>query len=160
MKWYGYIAFSVASAIAGGSLVKKLWKEKYQKQKDELHIAQQEGNLLYRWLQLSQKGVELSDYFSANGYGSVAVFGMNREGRLAIEKLDDLAVYGVEAENLGAVHERLKVYRLGDDPLPPANCMVICDLGETPEKTALIQKAFSGMIISLEDVLTAIENEM
>ena len=149
MKWYGYIAFSVASAIAGGSLVKKLWKEKYQKQKDELHIAQQEGNLLYRWLQLSQ-----------NGYGSVAVFGMNREGRLAIEKLDDLAVYGVEAENLGAVHERLKVYRLGDDPLPPANCMVICDLGETPEKTALIQKAFSGMIISLEDVLTAIENEM
>lgn len=154
-----YVVAIFGCATVSGSFVKKLWEEKYKKQRNELSTSKNECGLLYKWLQLSQKGMKLSEYFSTNSFSKVAVFGMNREGRLVIEDLGDLAVYGVEKENLGAVHERLMVYRLGDDPLPPADCMVLCSLDGLSEKLRLIQKEFPGKLLTLEQVLTWLEHE-
>ena len=53
--------------------------------------------------------------------------------------------YGVEIENLSAVHEHMEVYRLGDDPLPPADCMVICDLNRVQEKLTEAGKVFGPL---------------
>ncbi len=148
---------ALLGAAAGGILVKKLWLEKYREKKAELEAAGQEGDLLYTWLLLEQRGIELREYFAANGYDNVAILGMNREGRRLFDALhgcDDVsAAYGVEIENLSAVHEHMEVYRLGDDPLPPADCMVICDLNRVQEKLAEAGRAFDGSIVTLAQVL-------
>lgn len=140
-------------------MVKKLWLKKYRQKKNELNIAHQENELNLKWLQLSQMGAKFSEYFWAHSFYKVAVFGMNRMGRLVINELGDLVVYMVEIENLGAVHESMTVYRLGDDPLPDADCIVICDLAWTEEKEAMVRSEFRGEVVLWQDVLCWVDQE-
>lgn len=148
---------SLFGAVAGGALVKKLWLDKYRKQKADLAEASHERELLHILLKLKQNGVELSEYFTEHNLQSVAVLGMGREGRYLLDELTRekkvATAYGLEADSLGSVHETLTVYRLGEDELPVTDCLVVCDLVRTEEKSALAEKEFSGKIVMLEEVL-------
>lgn len=145
---------ALLGAAAGGALVKKLWLEKYRQQKAELDCAEQERDLLHTWLLLEQHGVPVREFLDAHGYQNAAVFGMGRTGRRLADALGGMAAYGVELDHFGAVHERLAVCRLGDDPLPQADCMVVCDMDRTEEKRAAAQKEFPNDIVTLPEVLT------
>lgn len=148
---------AVLSAVAGGALVKKVWLEKYRRQKAELAVANKEKELLYTWLLLEQRGINPGEYFAARGYKTAAIMGMNREGRRLFDALKAQEavspVYAAELDNFSAVHECMTVYRLGDDPLPPADCMVICDLTGLPEKLEMVRREFKGEIVTLSEVL-------
>lgn len=148
---------AVLGAIAGGALVKKVWLEKYREQKQELEAANTEKDLLYTWLLLEQKGANPGEYFAAHGFKTIGIMGMNREGRRLYETLKDRkdisAEYAVELDHFSAVHEHMTVYRLGDDPLPEADCIVICDIDRVPEKQEALWLAFKGEIVTLTDVL-------
>lgn len=144
---------ALSGAAAGGALVKKLWLEKYRQQERELNLAGRERDLFHIWLRLEQHGVQLREFFDAHGYQNAAVFGMGRAGRCFADTLGDMAAYGVELDNFGAVHERMTVFRLGDDPLPPADCMVICDIDRIEEKRTAAKKEFPRDIVTLSEVL-------
>lgn len=147
----------LAGAVAGGVLVKKVWLKKYRKQKNELNTTGQERDLFYTWLLLEQKGTSLLEYFSAHGYKTAAILGMNREGRRlfdALKNREEVSIaFGAEIDNLAAVHETLTVYRVGDDPLPEADCMVVCDLERVSEKIGTVKKEFRGDVVTLSQVL-------
>ena len=156
MKKFTTVFAAALGAAGGGALVKKVWLEKYRGQRSKLEAANQERDFLYTWLLLEQKSVKLEEYFLAHGYKTAAILGMNREGRRLFDAVNGeniSVVYGAEIDNLAAVHEILSVSRVGDDPLPAADCMVICDLERVPEKAAAIKTAFSGDIITLAQVL-------
>ena len=144
-------------ALAGGALVKRLWLEKYRQKKAELALADKERDLLYTWLLLEQKGANPGEYFAAKGMKTMAIMGMTREGRRFYDALkgreDVSAVYAIESDNFSAVHEHMTVYRLGDDPLPPADCVVICDLADIPQKYEAVRREFKGEIVTLSEVL-------
>lgn len=148
---------TVLSATAGGAFVKKLWLKKYHKQKVDLATASHERDLLHILLKLRQNEVRFSEYFTEHNLQCVAILGMGREGRYLLDELakenEVTTAYGVEADYLGSVHERLTVYRLGEDELPAADCLVVCDLVRTEEKTAMAGKEFFGKIVMLEEVL-------
>ena len=157
MKMVGLGVAALAGAVAGGALVKKLWLEKYRWQKETLKEINGERDLLYTWLRLKVAGARLSEYFTENGCQSIAVLGMGREGRFFLEQLAEegeiSAAYGVEADYFSAVHETLTVYRLGEDPLPSADCLVVCDLCRTKEKIGAAREEFSNRVVTLEQVL-------
>jgi len=150
-------------AVVGGALVKKVWLDKYRQQKEELTTVSRERDLLYTWLLLEQKNVDVAEYFAAHGYKTVGIMGMDREGRRFYDALAGkegvTAAYAVELDNFGAVHEHMKVYRLGDDPLPPADCIVICDLTDISEKQEAVRKEFKGEIVTLSEVLAWLIDE-
>lgn len=152
-----HLSAAALGAAAGGVLVKKVWLEKYRQKKNELAAADRERDLLYTWLLLEQRGAQLSGYFTAHGFQTVAIMGINREGRRLFDALqgcgDVSAAYAVELDNFSAVHEHMTVYRLGDDPLPLADCMVLCDLTGIPEKIAAARREFQGKIVTLSQVL-------
>lgn len=151
-------ASALLGAAAGGALVKKLWLTKYQIQAEHLNHAEAERDLLYTWLLLEEKGVPLTEFFEAQGHRKLAILGMGHIGRrfLASVEKDESPVtvgYGIEADRLGAVHETLTVYRLLNDPLPPADCVVICDLERISEKLAAVRQEFSGEVVTLVQVM-------
>lgn len=156
MKKRWLIGAVLVGSVAGGALVKKVWLAKYREQASALAVAEQERDLLYTWLLLTSRGISLAEYFSAHGIQSVAVLGMGRIGRRFIDEIqrqNNVTVqYGADAVCSGAVHETLMVYRLEDDVLPPADCMVICDLAYAIDDT-IIQGKFSGCIVGLHQVL-------
>jgi len=149
--------------VLGGCLVKNLWLAKYRSQRAELETASRERDLLYSWLLLKEKGVNLTEYFEAHGLKTVAILSLNRIGRRFYDELNGhdnvCAMYGVEAENFGAVHEMMMVYRLGDDPLPPADCLVICDLEQVSSKREAAKHEFLGEIVTLTEILEWILKE-
>lgn len=155
-RWTAVLAAALG-AVGGGALVKKVWLEKYREQKQELAVANAEKDLLYTWLLLEQKGANPGEYFAARGFRTVGIMGMNREGRRLYEALKDRedvsAAYAVELDNFSAVHEHLTVYRLGDDPLPEADCIVVCDLTGVPEKREALRREFTGEIVTLTEAL-------
>jgi len=151
-RWTLGFAFLLGAA-AGGTVVKKLWLEKYREQKAELQISKQKCDVLYAWLHFTQSKKNLNELLKAQGYDCVSIFGMGREGRLLADVLGDMVSYGVELDNPNAVHERFTVYRLGDDPLPPADCMIVCDLERIQEKIDIAKKEFDGSILTLQEVL-------
>ena len=150
-------------AIAGGALVKKVWLEKYREQKQELAAANMEKDLLYTWLLLEQNGANPGEYLAAHGFKTIGIMGMNREGRRLYEALKEwdgvTAAYAVELDNLSAVHEHMTVCRLGDDPLPDADCVVVCDIDRVPEKLEALRKEFKGEIVTLTEVLARLIEE-
>lgn len=162
MRRWALIPAVLLGAVSGGVLVKKVWLDKYRRQKSELNMTGRERDLLHTWLLLEQKGVGLEDYFSAHGYKTVSILGMNREGRRlfdALKKSEEISVvFGAEIDNFAAVHETLTVYRVGEDPLPEADCMVVCDLERVPEKVEAAKKEFQGDIVTLTQVLAWYEN--
>lgn len=157
MKKRTAVLAAVLGAAAGGALVRRVWLEKYRAQKEELAESDNERDLLYTWLLLEQKGANPGEYFAAHGFQTIGIMGMNREGRRLYEALENreevFAAYAVELDNFGAVHEHMTVFRLGDDPLPPADCIVICDLTDIPEKREALQREFTGEIVTLEEAL-------
>ena len=162
MKKFTTVFAAALGAAGGGALVKKVWLEKYRGQRSKLDAANQERDFLYTWLLLEQKSVKLEEYFLAHGYKTAAILGMNREGRRlfdALKKSEEISVvFGAEIDNFAAVHETLTVYRVGDDPLPEADCMVVCDLARVSEKVEAIKKEFRGDIVTLTQVLAWREN--
>ena len=77
----------------------------------------------------------------------------------ALKKSEEISVvFGAEIDNFAAVHETLTVYRVGEDPLPEADCMVVCDLERVPEKVEAAKKEFQGDIVTLTQVLAWYEN--
>lgn len=157
MRCWTAVPAALLGGVAGGVLVKKLWLQKYRERGAELEAAVRESDLLYTWLLLDQRGARLDEYFTDRGCKTLAILGMNREGRRFFDALTDCkgvsVAYGVEVDNFAAVHETLTVYRMGDDPLPPADCMVVCDLSGVPEKLAAARREFSGEIVTLSQVL-------
>ena len=157
MRRWMLVPAVLAGAAAGGALVKKVWLDKYRRQKDELNAAGRERDLLYTWLLLEQNGANPGEFFAAHGYRTIGIMGMNREGRRLYEALrnreDVTAAYAVELDNFSAVHEHMTVYRLGDDPLPEADCVVICDIADIPGKQEALRREFKGEIVTLTDVL-------
>lgn len=157
MKKRTAILAAALGAIAGGALVKKVWLEKYREQKQELAAANMEKDLLYTWLLLEQNGANPGEYFAGHGFKTLGIMGMNREGRRLYEALrereDVTAAYAVELDNFSAVHEHMTVCRLGDDPLPDADCVVICDIDRIPEKQEVLRREFKGEIVTLTEVL-------
>jgi len=151
-RWtLGFVA--LLGAAAGGAVVKKLWLKKYREQKAELQTSEYESDLLYTWLRFTQSKKNLNELLKAQGYNSVSIFGMGREGRLLAYVLGDIVSYGVELDNPNTVHERFTVYRLGDDTLPPADCMIVCDLERVQEKIDAAKKEYDGSILTLSEVL-------
>lgn len=143
----------VLAMTVGGLLVKKIWKEKYYLQRKEKEKLEQERDLLRAWLKSEREAGTFATAFSGKGYHRIAILGMNWEGRFLADVLGDVVAYGVEAENFGAVHPRFVVYRLGEDSLPPADCLVICDLNCLPEKVMCVKKEFSGEIFTIFQLL-------
>lgn len=144
---------AAAGVVAGGALVKKVWREKCGEQYAEFIAARNERDILYTWLLLRQRGVSPARFFDAHGYGRVAVLGMGPVGRLAIDALGDRAAYGIATGNLAAVHERLTVYRLGEDELPEADCILICETEHIRETAELLRRTYSGKIVTLGEML-------
>lgn len=157
MKKRTMVLAAALGVIAGGTLVRKVWLAKYREQKKELEIAITEKDLFYTWLLLEQMGANPGEYFASFGFKTIGIMGMNREGRFLYKALSDwkdiCADYAVELDNFSAVHECMTVYRLGDDPLPEADCIVICDIDCISEKQTALRAEFKGEIVTLTEVL-------
>ncbi len=112
---------------------------------------------LMKWVEVLQKGYSISEFLMRRGYRTAAMYGMGQLGRLLFKELSE-----ADIKVLYAIDRNKDV----KSPIP----IVDADAGEFMEADCLIvtaevclselkniKEAFSGMLISLEDLLVEMQ---
>lgn len=147
-----------ASTLGTGALVKRLWKQKYSEEKQRGNRSEKMLQLYYHWLLLKQKNIGLDTFFVNKGIKEIAVLDLAPQGRRLIDELTESAVsvrYAIERDNPAAIHERLEVLRLHDDPLPAVDAVVICSLRDYQVLTKELREELNSEcpVFALETVI-------
>lgn len=157
MKKENKLAAFICGALIAGYTVKRLWKQHYNAEKSRGDSEEKLKQLYYNWLLIKQKGVSLADCLREEGIANVAVLGLDPPGRRFIDELEGsgiTVVYAIEHNNPSSIHEKLEVYRLGDDTLPETDAVVVCTLRDFLVIQDKLKRETKARVIALEDLIS------
>lgn len=146
----GMAAGAAAGGIAAGTTSGKKIKEmaEVQAKVHELYMA------FDQWLQIRQEGKTLVEYFTKNGYKTVAVYGMKELGERLCDELKGSEVtisYAID-KNADSIYADVDVVT-PDEELAPVDVIVVTAITYFDEIEEMLSAAVDCPIISLEDIL-------
>lgn len=143
-----------AGAAAGGIAAKQASVKKIKKMNEggakvhELYMA------FDQWLQIRQEGKTLVEYFTKNGYKTVAVYGMKELGERLIDELKGSGVtvsYAID-KNADCIYAEVDVVT-PDEELAEVDVIVVTAITYFDEIEEMLCEKVDCPIISLEDIL-------
>jgi len=146
----------ITGAILAGTIVKRLWRQKFTESQVIATADCKQKDLFYNWLKLKNQGSSVAEHIKNTGAKRIAVFGLEETGRLLVDDLceSDIKVeYAIELDNPSYVHETLEVYRLHDDELPKVDLIVVCPPYELEDAKHELWGQTKANIISLESLI-------
>lgn len=144
----------VTGAAAGGIAAGRSSSKKIKK----MEMARTKVHDLYmafdQWLQIRQQGKTLVEYFTKNGYKTVAVYGMKELGKRLCDELkgSDVAVSYAIDKNANSIYADVDVVT-PDDELAPVDVVVVTAITYFDEIEERLCEKMDCPIISLEDIL-------
>lgn len=146
----GIAAGAAAGGIAAGTTSGKKIKEmsEVQAKVHELYMA------FDQWLQIRQQGKTLVEYFTKNGYKTVAVYGMKELGERLCDELKGSEVtvsYAID-KNADGIYADVDVVT-PDEELAPVDVIVVTAITYFDEIEEMLSATVDCPIISLEDIL-------
>lgn len=144
------VAGAAAGGIAAGTTSAKKIKEMA-----EVHAKVHELYMAFdQWLQIRQQGKTLAEYFTQNGYKTVAVYGMRELGERLCDELKETGVtvsYAID-KNAAAIYADVDVVT-PDEELAPVDVIVVTAITYFDEIEEMLCGKVDCPIISLEDIL-------
>lgn len=141
-------------AAAGGITVKKKLSKKINGLRSG-HVKVHELYMAFdRWLQIRQQGKSLVEYFTKNGYKTVAVYGMKELGERLCDELkgSDVTVSYAIDKNADAIYADMDVVT-PDEELAPVDVIVVTAITYFDEIEEMLCEKVDCPVISLEDIL-------
>lgn len=107
-----------------------------------------------QWLQIRQEGKTLVEYFTKNGYKTVAVYGMKELGERMCDELkgSDVTVSYAIDKNADSIYADVDVVT-PDDELAPVDVIVVTAITYFDEIEEMLCEKVDCPIVSLEDIL-------
>lgn len=148
----------VLSALTGGAVgaaaVGKVTGESVDKAKamSSKHLAL--FLMMNQWVKVRQEGKTLADYFEANGYKKIAVYGMSYAGETLVSELKDTGItvaYGID-RNADSMYQDVDIFTLGDS-LEEVDVVVVTAITFFDEIEKQLSRQMDCPIVSLEDIL-------
>lgn len=147
------LGMAVGAAAAGIAV-----REKSSKKINGANKVRAKVHVLYmalnQWLQIRQEGKTLVEYFTRNGYKTVAVYGMKELGERLCDELKDSEVavkYAID-KNADTIYSDVDVVT-PDDELAPVDVIVVTAITFFDEIEEMLSEKVECPIVSLEDVL-------
>ncbi len=146
----GMAAGAAAGGIAAGTTSAKKIKEMAAggAKVHELYMA------FDQWLQIRQEGKTLVEYFTKNGYKTVAVYGMKELGERLIDELKGSGVtvsYAID-KNADSIYAEVDVLT-PDEELAEVDVVVVTAITYFDEIEEMLCEKVDCPIVSLEDIL-------
>ncbi|MBP5385603.1 MAG: hypothetical protein J6Y57_11625 [Lachnospiraceae bacterium] len=112
-------------------------------------------NMLNQWLMLKQDGKNLSAYFKANDYRTIAIYGMGEMGNRLYDELKgtDIEIKYAVDKNAASTYSELDVVDPDDCRFEDVDCIVVTATFAFDEIAEKLEKEVSFPIVSLEDVV-------
>lgn len=145
----GAAAGAIATVQSSNKKQAKAW------QMSDKHLAL--FKMMNQWVAVKQQGKNLAEYFEANGYKSIAIYGMSYAGESLVEELKDTGIevkYGID-KNASNLYSAIDVYSM-EDELESVDAVVVTPIFFFDEINEELNQKFDCPIVSLEDILYAV----
>lgn len=153
-KVFSSILSMAVGVVAGGFAAKR----KAEKKIGAMGANGAKVHELYKafdqWLQIRQQGKTLAEYFTKNGYKTVAVYGMKELGERLCDELkgsDVIVNYAID-RNADSIYADVDVVT-PDEELEPVDVIVVTAIYYFDEIEEMLSQKVDYPIISLKDVL-------
>ena len=141
---------------AAGSAGMGYWGNKQVTQKSE-KVDKFKGyyNMLNQWLMLKQEGKGLDSYFKANGYKTIAIYGLGEMGNRLYDELknSDIEIKYAIDKNASSTYSELNVMDPDECAYEEVDCIVVTATFAFDEIANVLEGKTDCPIISLEDVV-------
>lgn len=145
----------MAAGVAAGGIAAGTTSSKKIREMAEVHAKVHELYMAFdQWLQIRQQGKTLVEYFTRNGYKTVAVYGMKELGERLCDELkgSDVTVSYAIDRNADAIYAEVEVVT-PDDELAPVDVIVVTAITYFDEIEKMLCEKVDYPIISIEDIL-------
>ena len=143
-----------AGAAAGAISTEKVLSEPLKKNQENAEKFHMLFKMMNQWVDVKQKGINLSKFFEENGYKKIAIYGMATVGETFFNELTGTGievVYGIDRNKTG-VAAGVPMYS-PDDELPDADVIVVSAISYFDEIATMLEEKTDCPVISLEDVV-------
>lgn len=152
---------SILSALTGAALgagaAGKVSLDKTEKARSMSNKHLELFLMMNQWVKVKQAGKNLADYFKANGYQRIAVYGMSYAGETLLDELRDSGItvaYGIDRK-ADSLYSDVDVVSM-DDALAEVDAVVVTAITFFDEIEEQLSEKIDCPIISLEDVLAGV----
>lgn len=145
---------TIIGAVAGAAGSGYLGNKQVNLKSEKVDKFKGYYNMLNQWLILKQEGKNLSEYFTSNGYKTIAIYGMGEMGNRLYDELKDSDIevkYAVD-KNAASTYSELEVIDLEDD-FEPVDAMIVTATFAYDKIEEDLGGKIDFPIISLEDVV-------
>ena len=145
---------AIAGAGAGATAVGKVMGDKVTswQQLSDKHLAL--FQMMNQWVKVKQEGKNLSQYFEANNYKNIAIYGMSYAGETLVDELKNTNInvkYGID-KNADRIYSEIKMVSMKDE-LAEVDAIVVTAITFFDEIAEILEEKVDYPIISLEDIL-------
>ena len=146
---------AVVGAAAGAGAAGYLGTKQVEEKAGKVDKFKSYYNMLNQWLILKQEGKNLAEYFKANNYKTVAIYGMGEMGNRLYDEIKgcaDVTVKYAVDKNAASTYSELDVIDPEDD-FEDVDVMVVTATFAFDEIEEIISEKADFAIVSLEDVV-------
>lgn len=148
------ILSAIAGAGVGATAVGKSMGDKvnHWQQLSDKHLAL--FQMMNQWVKVKQEGKNLSQYFEANNYKNIAIYGMSFVGETLVDELKNTNTtvkYGID-KNADSIYSEVDVVNM-EDELADVDAIVVTAITFFNEIEEQLTEKVNCPIISLEDIL-------
>lgn len=149
-----FFTSTVIGAVVGSwfTLEKEVSKRVDIKELSDKHLAL--FLMMNQWVKIKQRGKCLSDYFEANQYRKIAIYGISFAGETLIDELKGTGIqvaYGID-KSANLIHADVDVFTM-EDNLGEVDAVVVTAVTFFNEIEEKLADKFNCPILSLEDIL-------
>ena len=140
--------------IVGGGTVTFILGKWYLEKRQINQNKEKVIELLYRWIDLKQKGKNLQEYFLRRNYYNIAVFGMSSMGERLYDELKDTDLnvcYGIDQGEID-FYKDLKITSL-DTKLETVDIIIVCDFIDFFSIESVLKNKINCAIVPIDDII-------
>lgn len=148
------ILSALTGAAFGAGAVGKVSSDKTKKAFTMSHKHFTLFLMMNQWVKVKQEGKKLSDYFEANGYKKIAIYGMSYAGETLLEELKETGItvaYGID-QKADSIYSDVDVMTMTDS-LEEVDAVVVTAITFFDEIEEQLSAKLDCPVLSLEDIL-------
>lgn len=148
---------TVLGIIIGGGIHKFFFSNKNKEKKVEGNKEKFRVyyNALKQWLTLKNRGRNLEEYFIANNYDSIAIYGMGELGNRLLEELESSqsvkVKYGID-KNASSNYSNIEI-KSTEDVIEDIDLIVVSAIFDYENIKMELSQRTECLIVSLEDII-------
>lgn len=153
-KLISIVVTIMLGVVAGGAIVGNRFTKKIAKMKETAAKVHALYMTYDQWLHIHQEGKTLADYFTRNGYKTIAIYGMKELGERLYDELKGSGVlvsYSID-KNADEVYAEVDVVK-PDEDFESVDAIVVTAVYYFDVIEEMLSKKVDYPIISLEDIV-------